>query len=67
MRDGRYIVLYICGQKIENGQVVYRLKDKPCNHAEAKTVFESMPEEDLEGVPKDVEIRPDGTVAIIVE
>lgn len=64
MRDGRKVVLYICGQKIENGQVVYRLKDKPCKHPDAKTVFESLPEYDLEGVPKDVEIRPDGTAAI---
>lgn len=64
MRDGRNVVLYICAKKIENGQVVYLLKDKPCNHPQARTVFERMPEDDLEGVPRNVEIRADGTAAV---
>ncbi|KAL8850586.1 MAG: hypothetical protein Q9221_004456 [Calogaya cf. arnoldii] len=63
-RDGRKIVLYICRQMIKDGEVVYLLKDKPCNHPEAKTVYESMPEAELDKVPENVEIRQDGTAAV---
>ena len=64
MRNGRHIVVYICRRTIKNGEIVYVVKDKPCNDPRARTVNGSMEEYHLEEVPEGVLIQPDGTVAI---